>query len=108
MPRGRRVIRPIISLKGILTMKDMLITKEEIIAAAAELIRSTYCPLYSPSERRMIRKVFHTFAENTPEGSHLSELFRVCALSIPIYRNRSIYENKLFDLEQNLKKGGLI
>lgn len=88
-------------------MKDMLITKEEIIAAAAELIRSTYCPLYSPSERRMIRKVFRAFAENTPEGSQLSELFTVCALSIPIYRNCSLYENKLLDLEQNLKKAGL-
>ena len=88
-------------------MKDMLITKEEIIAVTAELIRSTYCPLYSPAERRMIKKVFYTFAENTPEGSQLSELFRVCALSIPVHRNCSIYENKLLDLEQNLKKAGL-
>lgn len=87
-------------------MKDMLITKEEIIAAAAELIRSTYCPLYSPNERRIISKVFDVFAHNTPEGSQLSELFRVCGLSIPIYRNCSLYENKLFDLEQNLKKAG--
>lgn len=89
-------------------MKDMLITKEEIIAATAELIRSTYCPLYSPTERRMLRKAFHALSENTPEGSQLSELFRVCALSIPIYRNCSIYENKLLDLEQNLKKAGLV
>lgn len=88
-------------------MKDMLITKEEIIAAAAELIRSTYCPLYSPNDRRMIRKVFHTFAENTPEGSQLSELFRVCGLSIPIYRNCSNYENKVLELEYNLKMRGL-
>lgn len=57
-------------------MKDMLITKDEIIAATAELIRSSYCPLYSPSERRMIRKVFHSFAENTPEGSQLSGAFQ--------------------------------
>lgn len=89
-------------------MKDMLITKEEIIDAAAELIRSTYCPLYSPNERRMIIKVFDAFADNTPEGSQLSELFRVCALSIPVYRNCSIYENKVFELEQNLKKVGLV
>jgi hypothetical protein len=89
-------------------MKDMLITKEEIIAATAELIRSTYCSLYSPSERRMLGKAFHALSENTPEGSQLSELFRVCALSIPIYRNCSLYENKLLDLEQNLKKAGLI
>lgn len=88
-------------------MKDMLITKEEIIAAA-ELIRSTYCQLYSPNERRMIIKVFDAFADNTPEGSQLSELFRVCALSIPIYRNCSIYENKVLDLEYNLKARGLI
>lgn len=89
-------------------MKDMLITKEEIIAAAAELIRSTYCPLYSPNERRMIIKVFDALADNTPEGSQLSELFRVCGLSIPIYRNCSIYENKVLDLEYNLKTSGLI
>lgn len=89
-------------------MKDMLITKEEIIAAAAELIRVTYCSLYSPNERRAMRKVFGALADNTPEGSQLSELFRVCALSIPIHRNASIYENKLLDLEQNLKKAGLI
>lgn len=89
-------------------MKDMLINKEEIIAATAELIRSTYCPLYSPNERRMIRKVFHTFAENTPEGSQLSELFRVCALSIPIYRNCRVYENKVLELHQNLKYAGLV
>lgn len=89
-------------------MKDMLITKDEIIAAAAELIRSTYCPLYSPDERRAMRKVFDALADNTHEGSQLSELFRVCALSIPICRNCSIYENKLLDLEQNLKKAGLI
>lgn len=89
-------------------MKDMLITKEEIIAATAELIRSTYCPLYSPNERRMIIKVFDALADNTPEGSQLSEIFRVCALSIPIYRNCSLYENKLLDLELNLKKAALI
>lgn len=89
-------------------MKDMLITKEEIIAAAAELIRSTYCPLYSPSERRMITKVFDALADNTPDGSQLSELFRVCAYSFPIYRNCSIYENKLLVLEENLKKAGLV
>ena len=89
-------------------MKDMLITKEEIIAATTELIRSTYCPLYSPSERRMLRKAFHALSENTPEGSQLSELFRVCALSIPIYRNCSIYENKALELHQNLKIAGLV
>lgn len=89
-------------------MKDMLITKEEIIAAAAELIRSTYCTLYSPSERRAISKVFDVLADNTPEDSQLSQLFRVCALSIPIYRNCSLYENKLLDLELNLKKAGLV
>lgn len=87
-------------------MKDMLITKDEIVAAAAELIHGTYCPHYSPNERRIIRKVFDVFADNTPEGSQLSKLFRVCALSIPIYRNCSLYENKLLDLEQNLKKAG--
>lgn len=89
-------------------MKDMLITKEEIIAAAAELIRSTYCPLYSPSERRAISKVFDVLADNTAEDSQLSKLFSVCALSIPIYRNCSLYENKLLDLELNLKKAGLV
>lgn len=88
-------------------MKDMLITKDEIIAAAAELIRSTYCPLYSPCERRMLRKAFHALSENIPEGSQLSELFRICALSIPIYRNCSVYENKVFELHQNLKIAGL-
>lgn len=86
-------------------MKDMLITKEEIIAAADELIRSTYCSLYSPSERRAISKVFDVLANNTPEDS---QLFSVCALSIPIYRNCSLYENKLLDLELNLKKAGLV
>ena len=83
----------------------MLITKEEIIAAAAELIRSSYCPLYSPSERRAMRKVFDELADNTPEGS---QLFRVCALSIPVYRNCSVYENKVFELHQNLKIAGLL
>lgn len=51
MPRGWRVIRPLISPKGILIMKDMLITKNEIVAAA-EIIRASYNPLYSPDERR--------------------------------------------------------
>lgn len=89
-------------------MNDMLITKEEIIAAAAELIRSTYCPLYSPNERRAMRKAFDALADNTPEGSQLSKLFRVCALSIPVYRNCSVYENKVYELHQNLKIAGLL
>lgn len=33
-------------------MKDMLITKNEIVAAATEIIRASYNPLYSPDERR--------------------------------------------------------
>lgn len=52
----------------------------------------------------MIIKVFDALADNTPEGSQFSELFRVCVLSISIYRNCSIYESKVFELEQNLKR----
>ena len=89
-------------------MKDMLITKGEIIAAAAELIRASFSSLHTPDERRGIKMALFALADNTPDGSELSELFRVCGLSIPIYRNCSIYENKVLDLEYNLKKAGFI
>lgn len=85
-------------------MKDYLITKEEIITAAADLIQQTYCPLYSPDERRGIALCFSALSEFTPEGSPLSELFRICAKSIPIKRNASIYVNNLKMFELNLRE----
>lgn len=79
-------------------MKDMLITKDEIVAAAAEIIRASYNPLYSPDERRGMKFAFQILSNNMPSGSQLSELFKICGNAIPISRNTSKYYNPLNNL----------
>lgn len=87
-------------------MKDMLITKDEIVAAAAEIIRSSYNPAFSPDERRGMKYALQVLSDNTPMGSHLSELFKICAKAIPVSRNASDYCNPLHDLIYEIKIRG--
>lgn len=87
-------------------MKDMLITKDEIVAAAAEIIRVSYNPLYSPAERRGMKFAFQILSDNMPRGSQLSELFKICGNAIPISRNTSKYYNPLQDLIYEIKIRG--
>lgn len=89
-------------------MKDMIITKDEIVAAAAEIIRSTYNPAFSPDERRGMKYALQVLSDNTQMGSQLSELFKICAKSIPVSRNASKYYNPLHDLIYEIKIRGIV
>lgn len=85
-------------------MKDMIITKDEIVAAAVEIIRSTYNPAFSPDERRGMKYALQVLSDNTQMGSQLSELFKICAKSIPVSRKRSKYDSAYLELSERLGK----
>lgn len=88
-------------------MKDMLITKDEIVAAAAEIIRSSYNPAFSPDERRGMKYALQVLSDNMQMGSQLSELFKICAKAIPVSCKASKYYSPLHDLICEIKIRGL-
>lgn len=83
-------------------MYDMLINKEQISSAVLALIKECYNPMYSPDERRGMRKAFEALAESVPIGSQLSLIFSACAQSIPISRKNSKYLNPYWALKTRL------